>query len=68
MSAVLVTGGTGTLLVQAVGGVDTVVHLASDPRHTTAVDVEGTDRLLEADLGTRTFDAWLAERFGSAGR
>jgi uncharacterized protein YbjT (DUF2867 family) len=33
-------------LAQALAGVDTVVHLASDPAHPTKVDVNGTDRLM----------------------
>lgn len=39
---------TGSGLAEAVDGVDAVVHCASDPRRPTAVDVEGTRRLVEA--------------------
>jgi uncharacterized protein YbjT (DUF2867 family) len=40
---------TGEGLLQAVSGVDVIVHAASSPfRRTRAVDVEGTGRLLEA--------------------
>jgi uncharacterized protein YbjT (DUF2867 family) len=39
---------TGDGLDAAVAGINAVVHLASDPRHAAAVDVEGTRRLLAA--------------------
>jgi uncharacterized protein YbjT (DUF2867 family) len=43
--------GSGAGLDEAVQGVDTVVHLASDPGDVRRVDVEGTDRLLHAARG-----------------
>lgn len=39
---------TGSGVAEAVRGVDLVVHAASDPRHSRAVDVAGTRRLLAA--------------------
>lgn len=39
---------TGAGLEQAVDGVDVVVHCASSPRKTRQIDVEGTERLLQA--------------------
>ena len=39
---------TGEGLAHAVGGVEVVLHLASDPRRPQAVDVEGTRRLVRA--------------------
>ncbi|MGY1695443.1 MULTISPECIES: SDR family oxidoreductase [unclassified Geodermatophilus] len=39
---------TGSGLVQAVAGVDAIVHCASDPRGFQDVDVAGTERLLAA--------------------
>ena len=38
---------TGTGLAAAVQDVDTIVHLASDSRNARAVDVEGTQRLVD---------------------
>lgn len=48
--AVVVAGdlGTGAGLADALSGVDAVVHVASDPKHPTEVDVEGTRHLLAA--------------------
>ncbi|MGY1700821.1 SDR family oxidoreductase [Geodermatophilus sp. SYSU D00766] len=40
--------GTGAGLTAAVAGVGAVVHCATDPRASRTVDVEGTERLLEA--------------------
>ena len=40
--------GTGEGLREAVGGMDAVVHAASDPRNAAVVDVEGTGRLAAA--------------------
>ncbi len=37
---------TGEGLAQAVRGVQTIIHAASDPRHSQKVDVEGTRKLL----------------------
>jgi uncharacterized protein YbjT (DUF2867 family) len=39
---------TGAGLVEAVTDIDSVVHLASNSRNAQAVDVEGTQRLIEA--------------------
>ncbi len=39
---------TGVGLPDAVAGASAVVHCATDPRNSRAVDVEGTERLLEA--------------------
>ena len=39
---------TGVGLPEAVAGAGAVVHCATDPRNSRAVDVEGTERLLEA--------------------
>ena len=39
---------TGAGLLQAVTGVSAIVHCASDPRNPRAVDVAGTERLLDA--------------------
>ncbi len=39
---------TGVGLPQAVAGATAIVHCATDPRNSRAVDVEGTERLLEA--------------------
>ncbi|MGR7026741.1 SDR family oxidoreductase [Geodermatophilus sp. URMC 62] len=39
---------TGAGLVEAVAGATAVVHCATDPRNSRAVDVAGTERLLEA--------------------
>ncbi|NEM04756.1 SDR family oxidoreductase [Geodermatophilus normandii] len=39
---------TGVGLPEAVAGASAVVHCATDPRDSRAVDVEGTERLLEA--------------------
>ena len=40
--------GTGVGLPEAVAGATAVVHCATDPRNSRAVDVAGTERLLEA--------------------
>jgi uncharacterized protein YbjT (DUF2867 family) len=40
--------GTGDGLTDSVAGVSAIVHSASDPRAVDAVDVEGTERLLDA--------------------
>jgi uncharacterized protein YbjT (DUF2867 family) len=39
---------TGEKLDEATEGIDTVIHCASSPRKTRQIDVEGTERLLEA--------------------
>ena len=39
---------TGENLDEATEGIDTVIHCASSPRKTRQIDVEGTERLLEA--------------------
>jgi uncharacterized protein YbjT (DUF2867 family) len=40
--------GSGGGLTEALQGSDAVVHLASDPKHSQAVDIEGTRRLAQA--------------------
>ena len=37
--------GTGAGLADAIDGVQAVIHCASDPKHTQAVDIDGTQRL-----------------------
>ncbi len=39
---------TGAGLAEAVAGASAIVHCATDPRNSRAVDVEGTERLLDA--------------------
>jgi uncharacterized protein YbjT (DUF2867 family) len=39
---------SGSGIVEAVAGADAIIHAASDPRQTAAVDVNGTRHLLEA--------------------
>jgi uncharacterized protein YbjT (DUF2867 family) len=42
---------TGSGLAEAVAGTTAIVHCATDPRNSQAVDVDGTDRLLDAARG-----------------
>ncbi len=39
---------TGEGLEQSVDGIETMVHCASSPRKTRQIDIEGTERLLQA--------------------